>query len=67
MNDNLPTFKHIEIEKNKGTYKTFSNSSILITGDYLIIITNDFSDKNYLNFTNHEVIHLSEIKSYKTK
>ena len=67
MNDNLPIFKHIEITKKKGTYKTFSNSSILITGDYLIIITNDFSDKNYLNFTNHEVIRLSEIKSYKTK
>ena len=67
MNENLPIFKHIVIEKNKGTYKSFSNSSILITGDYLIVTTNEFSDENYLKLTHNEVIRLSEIKSYQTK
>lgn len=67
MNDNLPILKHIEITKNKGSYKTFYNSSILITSNYLIVITDEFDDKNNLKFTNHEVINLLEIKSYKTK
>jgi hypothetical protein len=67
MNYNLPVFKHIEITKKNGSYASYNESSILITGDYLIIIVNDFTDKHYLNFTKHEVIHLSEIKSYKTK
>ena len=65
MNENLQIFKHIEIEKNKGTYKTFSNASILLTGNYLIVITKEYFDNQELSISN--IFNLSEIKSYKTK
>jgi hypothetical protein len=65
MWDNLPIFKSIEIIKHKGTSINYTNASMLITGDYLIIIKKDLSELSYLNHTQHDVINLSEIKSYK--
>lgn len=63
MNYNLPVFKHIEIAKKNNTYSSYSESSILITGDYLIIVKHNYENE----VTEHDVINLSEIKSYKTK
>ena len=47
MHNNLPIFKKIQITKKNGSYLSHSESSLLISGDYLIIITiND--DLNYV-------------------
>jgi hypothetical protein len=64
---NLPIFRTIEIlkkETNSVINVKFENASMLLTGNYLIII-----EKN--NYGNDEssistVFNLSEIKSYKT-
>jgi hypothetical protein len=66
MNYNLPIFKHIEITKKNGSYSSYGQSSILITGDYLIIIKHNY-ENDVISYTEHDVINLSEIKSYKTK
>lgn len=66
MNYNLPVFKRIEIAKKNNTYSSYSQSSILITGDYLIIIKHNYENEVII-YTEHDVINLSEIKSYKTK
>ena len=66
MNYNLPVFKHIEITKKNGSYSTYGQSSILITGDYLIIIKHNYENE-VITYTEHAVINLAEIKSYKTK
>ena len=65
---NLPIFKTIEIlkkETNSIINVKFENASILLTGNYLIII----EKKNYGNNESsiNTVFNLSEIKSYKTK
>jgi hypothetical protein len=65
---NLPIFKTIEIlkkETNSIINVKFENASILLTGNYLIII----EKKNYGNDESsiNTVFNLSEIKSYKTK
>lgn len=68
MWDTLPIFKNIEIIKHNGLSTSYyTNASILITGDYMIIIKKDLTELNYLNYTQHDIINLSEIKSYKTK
>lgn len=67
MNYNLPVFKRIEILKVNGSYSSYSESSILITGDYLIVISKELDDSGDYNHTKHEIINLSQIKSYKTK
>jgi hypothetical protein len=64
---NLPIFKTIEIlkkETNSIINVKFENASILLTGNYLIII----EKKNYGNDESSisTVFNLSEIKSYKT-
>jgi hypothetical protein len=66
MNYNLPVFKSIQIQKRNGTYESYGESSILITGDYVIIIKNYYENGN-ISYSEHNVINLSEIKSYKTK
>lgn len=66
MNYNLPVFKHIEITKKNSSYISYNESSILITGDYLIIIKHNYENEAII-YTEHDVINLSEIKSYKTK
>jgi hypothetical protein len=63
MHNNLPIFKKIQITKKNGSYLSHSESSLLISGDYLIIIT--INDD--LNYVEHNVIPLLEIKSYITK
>jgi hypothetical protein len=63
MHNNLPIFKKIQITKQNGSYLSHSESSLLISGDYLIIIT--INDD--LNYVEHNVIPLLEIKSYITK
>lgn len=63
MHNNLPIFKKIQITKKNGSYLSRSESSLLISGDYLIIIT--INDD--LNYVEHSVIPLLEIKSYITK
>jgi hypothetical protein len=68
MWDTLPIFKSIEIIKHTGlSISYYSNASILITGDYMIIIKKDLTELGNLNHTQHDIINLSEIKSYKTK
>ena len=67
MWDSLPIFKSIEISTRSGKSIYYTNVSLLITGDYLIIIKKDLTELNYLNHTQHDIINLSEIKSYKTK
>ena len=66
MNYNLPVFKSIQIEKKNGAYESYGDSSILITGDYLIVIKHNYENHNII-YTEHNIINLSEIKSYKTK
>jgi hypothetical protein len=63
MHNNLPIFKKIQITKKNGSYLSHSESSLLISGDYLIIIT--INDD--LNYVEHNVTPLLEIKSYITK
>jgi hypothetical protein len=63
MHNNLPIFKKIQITKKNGSYLSHSESSLLISGDYLIIITIN----NDLNCVEHNIIPLLEIKSYITK
>lgn len=63
MHNNLPIFKKIQITKKNGSYLYHSESSLLISGDYLIIITIN----NDLNCVEHNIIPLLEIKSYITK
>lgn len=65
---NLPIFRTIEIlkkETNSVINVKFENASMLLTGNYLIII----EKKNYGNDESSisTVFDLSEIKSYKTK
>ncbi len=67
MWDSLPVFKNIEIIKHKGNSVYYTNASLLITGDYLIIIKKDLTELGYLNHIQSDVFNLSEIKSYKTK
>lgn len=67
MWDNLPIFKSVEVINNKGSTTFYTNSSILITGNYLIIIKKDLTEIGYLNHMEHNVINLSEIKSYRIK
>jgi hypothetical protein len=68
MWDTLPIFKSIEIIKHTGlSISYYSTASILITGDYMIIIKKDLTELGNLNHTQHDIINLSEIKSYKTK
>jgi hypothetical protein len=64
---NLPVFRTIEIlkkETNSVINVKFENASMLLTGNYLIII----EKKNYGNDESSisTVFDLSEIKSYKT-
>lgn len=63
MNNNSPIFKKIQITKKNCAHLSYSESSLLISGDYLIIITID----NDLNCVEHNIIPLNEIKSYITK
>jgi hypothetical protein len=67
MNYNLPVFKSIQIEKKNGAYESYGDSSILITGDYLIVIKHNYYENDTIVYTEHNIINLSEIKSYKTK
>lgn len=67
MWDTLPVFKNIEIINHRGNSIYYTNASLLITGNYLIIIKKDLTENGDLNHTQHDVINLSEIKSYKTK
>ena len=68
MWDTLPIFKSIEIIKHTGLSISYhTNASILITGDYMIIIKKDLTELGNLNHTKHDIINLTEIKSYKTK
>jgi hypothetical protein len=76
--NNLPHFKTIEILKkltNGSIHRIeFKDCSMMITGNHLIIITNQYDKSKYNNLTNHEwlvsttgdIFNLSEIKAYKT-
>jgi hypothetical protein len=67
MTNNLPLFKKIEITKKNGSISSISDASILLTGDFLIIIKKDYSNTNYLNYEQHDVYNLNDIKYYKVK
>ena len=65
---NLPTFNTIEVlkkENNSILNLKFENASMLLTGNYLIVITKESFDTYESSI--HNVFNLSEIKSYKTK
>jgi len=64
----LPIFNTIEIlkkENNSIVNLKFENASMLLTGNYLIVITKESFDTYESSISN--VFNLSEIKSYKTK
>jgi hypothetical protein len=64
----LPIFNTIEIlkkENNSIVNLKFENASMLLTGNYLIVITKESYDTYESSISN--VFNLSEIKSYKTK
>jgi len=64
---NLPTFKVIEIlkkENNSIINLKFENASMLLTGNYLIVMVKSFTDGYETTVSN--IFNLSEIKSYKT-
>jgi len=67
MTNNLPIFKKIEIAKKNGSFVSYSDASILLTGDFLIVIKKDYSNTNYLNYEQHNVYNLHEISYYKVK
>jgi len=67
MTNNLPLFKKIEITKKNGSILSISDASILLTGNFLIIIKKDYSNTNYLNYEQHDVYNLNDIKYYKVK
>ena len=64
----LPIFNTIEIlkkENNSIVNLKFENASMLLTGNYLIVITKEYFDAYESSISN--VFNLSDIKSYKTK
>jgi hypothetical protein len=64
----LPIFNTIEILKKQNNCILnikFENASMLLTGNYLIVITKEYFDAYESSINN--VFNLSEIKSYKTK
>ena len=67
MWDSLPLFKKIEIVTKTCKTIYYTNASLLITGDYLVVIKKEFTEDGDLNHTQHDIINLSEIKLYKTK
>lgn len=68
--NNLPHFKSVEILKkltNGSIIKSeFTDCSMMVTGNHLIIIKNQYGDNNHLISTTGDIFDLSEIKSYKT-
>jgi hypothetical protein len=65
---NLPIFNTIEIlkkENNSIVNLKFESASMLLTGNYLIVITKEYIGTYESSISN--VFNLSEIKSYKTK
>lgn len=64
----LVTFNTVEVLRkgnNSITNIKFENASMLLTGNYLIVITKESFDTYESSI--HNVFNLSEIKSYKTK